>query len=346
MINRARLSYFLSRNSYLFALLLLAIALLTNYALQNNLFEPNVLNRNIRVFLPLVVLAVGQALVIIAGGIDLSVGAMVSMCNALLVTLVTAESDAGGVAIGIALIFGIGIVAGAINGFAVAYLRLQPIVTTYATSFVYGGVALYILPRPGGALPRDLTTFYRSPVTVFSEVPILRDMPLIAEMPLAFVVIGLIILVWIFLRSTRFVQFMYATGDNPAAAYATGVPVSFVKFVSYILSGIFAAFAALLLTMSLGSGSPVSGADMTLPSIVAVVLGGTRLSGGQGGIIGAMLGVLILRIIRNIISFGSIDTWAQPLIDALIILIALAAPGIIGWLTRTIQRQRIQREGA
>ncbi len=346
MTARLNLATLFSRNSYLFALLLLVIALSVNFALQNNLFEPNVLNRNIRVFLPLMVLAAGQALVIITGGIDLSVGSMVSLCNALLVTAVTAESDAGGVVTGVALIFGAGIMAGALNGFAVAYLRLQPIVTTYATSFIYSGLALYILPRPGGALPRDITTFYRAPVTVFSETPILGDIPLMAQMPLAFVIIALIIALWSFARGTRFVQFMYATGDNPAAAYATGVPVSFVKFSSYIISGMFAALTALLLTMSLGSGSPVSGADMTLPSIVAVVLGGTRLSGGQGGIIGAMIGVLILRFIRNIISFGNVDTWSQPVIDALIILIALAAPGIIGWLTRAVQTWRIQREGA
>lgn len=344
-MNQAQLRRFLARNSYLFALALLVIVVLVNYSRQDNLFNPSVLNRNIRVFLPLMILAVGQAVVIIGGGIDLSVGAMVSMCNALVVTWITPESTGADIALAVVLVCLAGMAAGLLNGVAVAYLRLQPIVTTYATSFIFAGLALTILPRPGGELPRDMTTIYRQLIVIepFQGIPILRNIPILNEIPPAFVVITVILLLWVLLRQTRFVQYIYASGDNPQAAYTTGIPVQLIRLGTYVIAGLFAALAAIALTMSLGSGSPTSGDAMTLDSIVAVVLGGTRLRGGQGGIVGAMIGVVILGVIRNIISFFGVPTWSQTLVDASIILIALAGPGLIRFISQLIRQYRIRR---
>ncbi len=322
MINGRR---FLAKNTYIFAFVLLIVVILINRGVQDNLLEMGTINRNLRVFLPLIILAVGQAIVILGGGLDLSVGTMVSMCNAILATQITPESTPGQIGLALVLALGAGMLAGALNGVCVAYLRLQPIVTTYATSFVFSGIALLILPRPGGAIPRDLTRFYRS---------------MLGELPLAFYVMGLLLLVWFLLRHTRFGQFLYAAGDNAAAAYTTGVPVNRVKLLTYVLCGLFAALAGLALTLSSGSGSPTSGDAMTLDSIVAVVLGGTRA--GQGGIVGAMIGVIILGIIRNIISFANIDTWSQTLVDALIIITALASPGAVGFINQQIREFRIR----
>lgn len=327
-MNTAQIRRILTQNSYFFAFILLVVALGINYSLQDNLFELRVLNRNIRNFLPLMILVVGQAIVIIGGGIDLSVGAMVSMCNAILVTQITSESTGIEIALAIGLMCLAGCLAGAFNGIAVAYLRLQPIVTTYATGFIYAGIALYILPRPGGDVPRNLTTFYRTPLN---------------DIPVAFYVMALLLLVWWLVRETRFGQYLYASGDDPNSAYTTGIPVNRVKVSTYVISGLFSALAALALTLSLGSGSPRLGDAMTLDSIVAVVLGGTRLRGGQGGIFGAMLGVLILGIVRNIISFANVPTWSQTLVDALIILGALAASGGIQLIAKYIQIVQFRR---
>lgn len=324
----ARLRQILSKNSYLFALILLIVALGINYSFQDNLFETRVLNRNIRNFLPLIILVVGQAIVIIGGGIDLSVGAMVSMCNAILVTQITSESTGIQIAVAIVIMCIAGMAAGAFNGLAVAYLRLQPIVTTYATGFIYAGIALYVLPRPGGDIPRDLTNAYRQPI---------------GDIPVAFFVMGILLLIWWLVRETRFAQYLYAAGDDPQSAYTTGIPVSRVKLGTYVISGLFAALAALALTLSLGSGSPRIGDAMTLDSIVAVVLGGTRLRGGQGGIFGAMMGVIILGVVRNIISFANVPTWSQTLVDALIILGALAASGGIQLVAQYIREFNFRR---
>ena len=304
---------FLRNNPYLFALLLLAVLVTINAGLQANFFSPRALNGNFRVLLPLMILAAGQAVVIIGGGIDLSVGTMVSLVNAVLVTQITPESGALSIALAVALGCAAGMVAGALNGFCVAVLRLQPIVTTYATSFIFSGAALLVLPRPGGGLPRSLVGFYRS-------------MPL--NIPLAVYVIVILLLLWKLLRSSRYGQRLYASGSRADAAYTSGVPVSLVKFSTYVLAGLASAVAALALTLGIGSGNASIGDAMTLDSIVAVVLGGTRLSGGQGGVAGAIIGVAILGIIRNLISFANVPTWYQTLANATIIVLALAGPGL------------------
>jgi ribose transport system permease protein len=212
-------------------------------------------------------------------------------------------------------------VAGALNGLCVAYLRLQPIVTTYATSFIFAGAALWILPRPGGLLPSALTDLYRAT-------------PL--GLPLALWIAVLIGLAWVAVRRTRYARFLFAVGGDPEAAYATGVPVALMRLSTYVVAGLMAGLSAIALTLNTGTGDPRIGEAMTLPSVVAVVLGGTRLSGGQGGVIGTLMGVVVLSTIRNIISFANVPTWWQTLVDALIIVGALAGPGLI----RLIRGQR------
>ena len=142
---------FLRANPYLFALLLLVILVVVSAFLQKNFFRLGVINGNLRVFLPLMILAVGQTLVIIGGGIDLSVGTMVSLVNAVLVTLITGDPGRGDITLAMVAGCGVGMLAGALNGVCVAWLRLQPIVTTYATSFIFAGLALLILPRLGAS---------------------------------------------------------------------------------------------------------------------------------------------------------------------------------------------------
>jgi ribose transport system permease protein len=310
---------FLRANPYLFALLLLVILVIVSALLQKNFFKLGVLGGNLRVFLPLMILAVGQTMVIIGGGIDLSLGTMVSLVNAILVTRIAADSSSGEIFLAILIGCIAGMVAGAVNGLCVAWLRLQPIVTTYATSFIFAGLALLILPRPGGELPRALTSLYRSaPLSI----------------PFPIYIIVALLLVWWLIRSSRFGQYLYALGGNPEAAYTTGLAVTRLRLSVYILSGLFAALASVALTLGIGSGNPRIGEAMTLESVVATVIGGTRLSGGQGGIVGTILGVAILGLIRNIISFASVPTWYQTLVNAVIIVLALAAPGIVSLFRR------------
>ncbi len=318
---------FFSRNPYLLSLMLLIIMVIINRALQSNLFDIGPLNGNLRVFTPAILMAVGQTFVVIAGGVDLSVGSILSLGNSILATQIPNNATPDVVVRALVLVFIAGLLAGALNGFGVTALRLQPIVTTYATSFIFAGLALNILPEPGGRLPRDLTTFWRNPWAITPTVSV----------PMSLIAILIVILFWVVLTKTRYRQYLFATGSNADAAYSTGVRVNRIKFSSYVFSALFATLAALALTLGSGTGNPRAGDQMTLPSVVAVVLGGTRLSGGQGGIIGSIVGALILGLIGNIISFANLDSWVRPLVDALIIIIALAIPALIGLARRALK---------
>jgi ribose transport system permease protein len=278
------------------------------------------LNSSMRLFLPLILVAVGQTVVILAGGIDISVGAIVSIVNAILATQIGTKGDPGVAVLMMVLVLFVGMAAGAVNDFFVAVLRLQPIITTYATSFLFGGLALLILPSPGGGMPSAFTGFYRD------------TRPL--GLPLAFFVIALIMLAWYGVRQTRYGRYLFAVGGNPDAAYQTGVPVSRVQFSTYVVSGFMSACGGIAITLLTGSGNAGIGDALTLTAITAVVIGGTALSGGTGTVGGAIIGAIILSLIPNIISFAKVETWWQTFLNAAIIVLALALPGILSLIRR------------
>ncbi|MEP6775157.1 MAG: ABC transporter permease [Chloroflexota bacterium] len=322
----------LFRKPFFFSLLLLLLTVLVNFILQPDLLSPSTLSGNMRVFLPLILVAVGQSVVILGGGIDISVGAIVSIVNALLATQIGLQGDPGKATLLIIASMFVGMAAGAVNGFFVAILRLQPIITTYATSFLFAGLALFILPTPGGGMPSGFTAFY-------------RDAALLG-LPIAFYIIGLILLGWYGLRQRRYGRYLYAVGGKASAAYETGVPVSAVQFSTYVISGFMAALGGVAITFLTGSGNAQVGDSLTLPAITAVVIGGTALSGGTGGIGGAIIGALIIGLLRNIISFAHIDTWWQTFVNAAIIVLALAIPGILSLIRRSRELRQTHRRRA
>jgi ribose transport system permease protein len=314
-MKRSRWDALTARQPALFALVLLVLSLLINLILQPNMFARETLNSNMRVFLPIVLMAIGQAIVILGGGIDISVGGIVSIVNTVLATRVGLEGTPEEMWKYIFVSLLIGLLAGAINGFFIAYLRLQPIITTYATSFLYTGLALFILPNPGGGIPAPIAALYRDS-TPFN-------------LPLAFYIIAIFLLIWLYISSMRYGRFLFAVGGKPEAAYETAVPVTMVQFSTYVISGLMAAFSGIAITMLSGSGNGEIGGPMTLNSITAVVIGGNAMSGGVGGVAGPVMGAITLGIIQNIISFANIDTWWETLVKATIIVVALAAPGAI-----------------
>ena len=319
-MNRSTLQQWIARSPGFFSLILLGLAIGINALLQPNLLTLDTINNNMRVFLPMIFLAVGQTFVMIGGGIDISVGGIVSIINVILATRVGLDGTPEQMWQFVAVSLLAGLIAGAINGFFIAFLRLQPIITTYATGFLYAGFALYLLPYPGGGIPRSVSDIYRT-ITPMG-------------IPLAFYIIALILLIWWYLRSTRYGRYLYAVGGKAEAAYQTAVPVRRMIFSTYVISGLFSAFAGIAITMLSGSGNAEIGSAMTLTAITAAVIGGTAMSGGVGGIAGPVMGAITLGLINNIISFAQIDTWWETLVKAIIIVVALAAPGVINLFRR------------
>lgn len=285
-------------------LLLTGLLLVLSEALVPGFLEPVNLSRFLFSALPMIFLAAGQTLVILGGGIDLSLGSLLTLASVTMVVLFEKVDPViatlGGVAAGA--------VGGAINGLSVAYLRLQPLVATFATSFLFGGVSLWLLPQPRGTVPQ--------------EVRELAD-------PLWFPLIPLLLLFggWVLLRHTPRITLLYAAGGQARSAYASGVQVTKVRFGSYVGAGLLAALGAFFLLLETGTGDPLVGQPMLLGSITAVVLGGTRLSGGVGGIEGTIFGALLLVLFRNLVFFLGVPSDLQVLAEGIVVLLALAASG-------------------
>lgn len=305
-------------------LVLFVVTTLIFFYLQDNVFEPGtigrLINSNFRTWLPVLLLTMGQGLVLIGGGLDLSNGAMVSVGNVILALHVTSADEPWHNLGIVAIVIGFGLAAGLLNGFLTVYLGLQPVIVTFATSFIYSGLALLLLPTPGGAIPRDYTSVYRN--TQYLGIPI------------SLIILILLLLIWEFFRKRKYGRFLFAVGGNTRAAYTTGVPVNWVKISTYVLSGFLASLGAISYSLLTGSGFSGSGADMMLPSITGAIIGGISFGGGSGSILGAVFGGIVLGNIRRIISIVRIDSWAVTLVNALVIVIALAMPGVINLLRR------------
>ena len=322
---------FLKHKTFLFPLILFIIVILANFWMQYTNLGPEkfekrfmfLLDNNIRGFLPLIFLSIAQAIVLINGSIDLSIGNLMGVLAAFFVTQYTIEDGVDRFLLVFVMTLGIGMVAGALNGFFVSIIRIPPFITTYATSFIFSGVAMWILPRPGGMMPEIVTTFYR------------KTLPL--GVPMGIWIILLLFIIWWMFRNTRFGAHMYAIGGNEKASYTSGVSVIRHRIIVHMMAGFIAAFAALALVLITGSSDPRIGGTMTLDSVVAVVLGGTPMTGGVGGVMGPVFGVMILGFIRNIVGFADVDTWVQPLVDGLIVLGALASPSFIRLIMKQVK---------
>ena len=262
------------------SLILLVSTTIISFALQPNVLRngtiQRVLTSNFRTWLPVILVTIGQAIVILGGGLDLSNGAIVSVGNVILALTVTSTNEPGKNILMILVVLGFGIAAGFLNGFFTSYLGLQPVIITFASSFVYSGLALLLLPSPGGAIPREYTNAYRNTSLI--------------GIPISFIIIVIFVLVWEFFRRRKYGRFLFAVGGNSKAAYTTGVPVTWVKISTYVISGLMASLAAISYTLLTGSGLSSSGDDMTLASVTGSVLGGISMSGGAGSVLGAVFG--------------------------------------------------------
>jgi ribose transport system permease protein len=299
------------RNSTVLAIGLLVVLVIVNVVLRPNFVMPRVMVSNLTSYLPLMMIAVGQAYIVLGGSIDLSLGATVSLANVIVV--VTAETVGGGtgMAIGMAAGLATGFLCGLANGVLIAVFRLQAIVTTFATSIVIGGLALMVLPQAGGALPPAYYTTYA--MWIFGAVPFV----------LLVLVTLVVVVAWI--GWTQFHLHLMAVGGNRNGAYQTGLPVGRIRVKSHVIGGVMAAVAALCVLGQTGAGDPLMGQALTLGSVSAVVLGGIALSGGWGSAFGAILGAAILKLIDNVIFSANLPYQYQSIVQGLIILVALAA---------------------
>nr|WP_174822441.1 ABC transporter permease [Ruegeria atlantica] len=287
-------------------MVVLLVILLTITKLIQPTFGASGLESIARAALPFAFATAGMAVVVIVGGIDLSVASMMAVCAVTAAVLM--ERMAGVPALFIVL--GVGLLMGLINGLLIVVTRVPDIVVTLAMLFVWEGVALLILETPGGATADWLEQAIRGPF-------------LFDGLPKALVVIVLgIAAVWLPIRRSKLGLSIYATGSDELAAFRSGVAVGRTKIAAYALCGLFCAMGGLSLAALTGIGEPVPGPYL-MASVAAVVLGGVVLGGGKGGLLGPIIAVFILRIIRTILTLLAVDPNVTTIIEGTIMVLVV-----------------------
>ena len=285
---------FARRNAWTLGLLAFLVVLLLFTKLIQPRYGPVQVQGLAISVLPLALAAVAQAVVVIGGGIDLSIGSMMAFMSVVSATAMQGQSAEFGVVVVLGVLL-LGVALGAVNGSLVVLTRVPDIVVTLAMSFVWAGCALLVRAAPGGGAAEWLKDLVLG--SIGSE-----------WIPQAAVVLLVIVgAIWLPVRRSRVGLSIYAIGSNRLAAFRSGVPVGRTRLSAYVVTGLFSAFAGLSLTASTGIGTPVPG-PYTLMAVAAVVLGGVSLAGGRGGVLGPIVGVVVLQLIRTDMTFLDVNT--------------------------------------
>jgi len=258
---------------------------------------------------PLALAAMGQTIVFLIRGFDLSCGATMSLVN-VMIALYTRDTAHSQILMCVAGL-GMGAAVGAFNGFFIAFMRLQPVVVTLATMFIILGLNLLIMPDPGGMVPYGITQMLTG--DLIYEV-----------IPASLVVLLIALLVWALIKRSRFGTALYAVGSNEDAAFSNGISVTRTKFFGYVLAGGFYGAGGVFLSAQILSGDPLVGSGMLLLIFSATILGGTRIGGGQGGCVGTVFAALTLMLISNVMLVLNISSHYTPIVEGIILLLAVA----------------------
>ena len=298
-------------------------------------FTGQILIQNANEVFALALVSMAQTVPVLMAGLDLSVGAVMTLVGCIASHLV--DGSPAEIAFGIVACIAAGAACGFVNGCVVVYGRIQPIIATLATSAIYMGLALILRPTPGGKVQEDLSWAVTSDLREFSATFGLFDdgeaawLQPFAWIPVPLVLLALIILViWVpFTRSVTG-RTVYAVGSSESAAYMSGLPINRAKLAAFTLAGLFAGLGGLFLALQTSSGNadiPQAGA-YTLNSIAAVVIGGTSLLGGTGSAIGSMIGAMVLRTISFNFRIFDVAPLLQPLFEGLVLLAAVSIGGL------------------
>ena len=295
---------------------LLALLLIATKLIQPD-FGVSGLDSLARASLPYALATLGMAVVVIAGGIDLSLAAMMAVCSVTAAVLMQGAAD-GTSALIILGVLALGVTLGAINGTLIVVTRVPDIVVTLAMLYVWQGVALLILNAPGGAAAPWLRGLIVGGVTLPGVPPALTEW---LPKAVVFLVVTMAV-VWLPIRRSKLGLMFYAIGSDPLAAFRSGVAVGPTKIAAYAVTGLFAALGGIAVTMSTGIGEPIPGPYL-MTSVAAVVLGGVVLGGGRGGLIGPVLAVFILRLVRMDLTLLNVDPNVTTIVEGSIMVVVV-----------------------
>lgn len=287
---------------YLILFALIAILL----SVEPKLFSLTWLGITTNAAMTLVFVAAAETLVILIGGIDLSVAGILSFTNAL-ATVRLGHGD-GPIGLWLLIIAAMGTIAGLFNGLVVHYMKVQPFIVTLATWSIWDGLALFVLPTEGGTVPSAYVNAVKGSLM---------------GLPKSLLIIMILALAWAFIRRTSLGLNILAIGSKESAAYLTGVNVGRTKIVVYALAGFLSALGGLYQTAYVASGSPTAGDTYILPAIAAVVIGGTSLAGGDGSVGRTIVGAFILLLINNVLLFLGVSSYYTDLFQGALLIVAV-----------------------
>ncbi len=287
-----------------FAGVLFVLLLALNLILNPTRFAPGNWGTLIGLAAPLIGASLASAPVILAGrgGIDISVGPAMGFVNAIVIQVLFLTMGISSPALVIPAALLAGLAIGAINGFLATVVRIQPIVATLGTYLVLGGVTLTIVPSPVGPAPGWLKAMSAS----WSILPLAS-----------------VALCWLLIKKLPYYDLLMAVGSDDRAAYTAGVGVTKVRFIAYLITGLFAAIAGLMLTALIGSADPNIGASYTLIAIASVALGGVSLAGGRGGLAGAAIGAIDIFLLQSALTAFNVSTYVLQIAYGAILVAAV-----------------------
>ena len=290
---------------WLIVVLILAWAVFTSADFRN----PDNLSNLSRQLTVLGFVAMAQFIVVIAGGVDLSIGANVRLSA--IVGAIVMNGDESRFVLGVVAALLVGLVVGALNAFIVTRMRVEPFIATLGTGALVSGLALYIAATPVGRSSPQLDAFYGWSVGPFYA---------------AFL---LLVVVWIIatyaMQRTPWGMHVYAVGGDSGGARLSGVNAPRVVASTYLVGGLLGGIASIVLLASAGIGDAALGTGLEFDSLAVVVIGGASLAGGRGKLIGVLGGVVLFSLLGNVFNLLQVDVWYQQLVRGLIILIAAAA---------------------
>lgn len=317
------------------ALLMLIVLFVIYNIMHPRGFSTAVLVQNSNEAVVLGFIAMAQTIPVLIGGLDLSVGAVMTLTACIASELV--NGSPAHMMFGMVVTIMAGAAFGFMNGIIIVYGRLQPIIATLATGAIAIGLALFIRPKPGGDIDGDLNWAVTNSLFDFAETYHIFDdgnaawFQPIAWIPVPLIVLfGMTAIVWVPFRRSITGRTVYAIGSAEGAAYMSGLPINRAKIAAFTLAGFFAGCGGLYLAIQTSSGNAdiVQAGSYTLNSIAAVVIGGTSLLGGIGTAVGSLIGALILRVISFYFRILSIDPLLQTLVQGIVLLVAVSLGAI------------------
>lgn len=311
----------LLRNGTFRAALVLVVFLLTWASRQLGGLNIFLINSWLVLSLPLVIAAIGVTLVIFTRQFDLSAAGVVTLTNVLMSTTLSQQN----IWVAVALLVALGAAIGALNALLVIVGKLPAIAVTLAVLIILNGLALVILPAPGGKVSKDLVQLITGPLAV----------------PRSLIIIVVLALAWLAFRRTRLGIYMFAVGQDEEAVRLSGVSVPRVQFASFTIAGALYAIAGIVLSAAIQSGDASIGSTYLLQTFAAIAIGGTAFIGGSGSIIGTILGALTLTVIPKFLFVVGINGWAQTIFTGALIIVAVLV-GAVSVRNESKKKQKLQ----